>query len=173
MGLRKFNLAQLIEVAGVLFRTQGYANTSMADIAKVLGVNKASLYYYFPSKKDLTLAVIQTEHQLIKKQLFSIVYSTDLLATEQAINFEQAVEAFFLNREGSCLMLKLAAEVGNQIPEFAELLRKYFDEWVEVVVGSKGWVAEEEARVKAQNFIALLYGRFIVGSIVAIRNKKL
>jgi AcrR family transcriptional regulator len=36
-----------------LFTRQGYASTSLRQIAEVLGINKASLYYHFRSKEDI------------------------------------------------------------------------------------------------------------------------
>ena len=40
-------------VALELFTAQGYASTSLREIAERLGINKASLYYHFASKEDI------------------------------------------------------------------------------------------------------------------------
>lgn len=54
----------LLNEAARLFATQGYENTSMRDIASALGILPGSIYYHFPSKKDLLTAVysIGIEH---------------------------------------------------------------------------------------------------------------
>lgn len=44
-----------------LFATKGYAETSMQDIADSVELNKASLYFYIKSKKDLYLLVINEQ----------------------------------------------------------------------------------------------------------------
>jgi AcrR family transcriptional regulator len=43
----------IIDAAVKLFHQQGYANTSMRDIADAVGLLKGSLYYYIASKEDL------------------------------------------------------------------------------------------------------------------------
>jgi AcrR family transcriptional regulator len=48
-------LERLRRVAAELFATRGYDGTSMADIADRLGLRKASLYNYYPSKEELLL----------------------------------------------------------------------------------------------------------------------
>ena len=44
---------QAQQVALELFTTQGYENTTLRQIADELGLNKASLYYYFASKEAI------------------------------------------------------------------------------------------------------------------------
>ena len=43
----------LLREAGASFNRRGYHGTSLAEIAKKLGVTKAALYTYVPSKEDL------------------------------------------------------------------------------------------------------------------------
>ena len=42
-----------------LFRAQGYDATSLRQIAERLNITKAALYYHFPAKEDLVLAIAQ------------------------------------------------------------------------------------------------------------------
>ncbi|HEY2834957.1 MAG TPA: helix-turn-helix domain-containing protein, partial [Rhizomicrobium sp.] len=48
----------ILKVAHTAFLSDGYAATSMSAIAAKVGGSKATLYYYFPSKEELFLAVI-------------------------------------------------------------------------------------------------------------------
>lgn len=48
----------ILKVAYAAFLEDGYAATSMSSIAARVGGSKATLYYYFPSKEELFLAVI-------------------------------------------------------------------------------------------------------------------
>jgi AcrR family transcriptional regulator len=43
----------VVRVAASAFNRKGFSNTSMDDVAKVLGVSKPALYQYFASKQDL------------------------------------------------------------------------------------------------------------------------
>ncbi len=49
--------AQLLEAAAEHFVRHGYAASSMRDIAAGAGMQPASIYYHFPSKVDLLVAV--------------------------------------------------------------------------------------------------------------------
>jgi AcrR family transcriptional regulator len=48
---------EILEKSLELFATQGYFGTSMDDIAKAVGIKKASLYSHFPGKESIFTAV--------------------------------------------------------------------------------------------------------------------
>jgi len=47
-------------VAVDLFYRQGYFATSISDIAKGCGIQKASIYYHYPSKEDLLFFIMES-----------------------------------------------------------------------------------------------------------------
>ena len=51
--------AAIQQVATDLFTTQGYEVTTMREIAGVLGIKKASLYYHFAGKEDLLRSLFE------------------------------------------------------------------------------------------------------------------
>lgn len=52
----------IVDAAAQLFSEQGYAATSIQDIADSVGILKGSLYHYIHTKEDLLHAVIQEAH---------------------------------------------------------------------------------------------------------------
>jgi len=48
----------LLQRAESLFRTRGYAGFSYADLARQVGIRKASIHHHFPTKEDLGAAFI-------------------------------------------------------------------------------------------------------------------
>jgi AcrR family transcriptional regulator len=94
----------IVDAAYDLIVEQGYAATSMRQIADKVGVALGSIYNHFPSKEDVFVAIIQEWHPL-----FQIV---PLLNTVEGQN----VEAFARNAAHT-----LIAELG-QHPEFLNLL---------------------------------------------------
>jgi AcrR family transcriptional regulator len=50
--------ARILEIALSLMSQRGVDGTSMRDLASAAGLNVASLYHYFPSKRDLLEAVL-------------------------------------------------------------------------------------------------------------------
>lgn len=49
---------QILEGAFTCFAAKGYHNTTMDDIVAACGLSKGALYWYFKSKKELLLAVV-------------------------------------------------------------------------------------------------------------------
>ena len=56
--MSKVNRDEIIDAAIALFYEQGYAGTSMRDIAGAVGIRKPSLYHYFVGKQDLLLTIL-------------------------------------------------------------------------------------------------------------------
>ncbi|HBK80367.1 MAG TPA: hypothetical protein DDZ83_12000 [Nitrospinae bacterium] len=56
---------RIVRAAADLFYLQGYSGTSLDTVARKAGVNRGSLYYFFRSKKNLVLAVIDYFERLI------------------------------------------------------------------------------------------------------------
>jgi AcrR family transcriptional regulator len=46
-----------VQAAMALWRTNGYAKTSVADICRAAGVSRALFYFYFPAKEDVLFEV--------------------------------------------------------------------------------------------------------------------
>jgi AcrR family transcriptional regulator len=50
---------QLLDAAYKLFSTQGYAGTSLTDVAVLAGVGRTTVYEYFTNKQDLFLVLVE------------------------------------------------------------------------------------------------------------------
>jgi AcrR family transcriptional regulator len=74
--------AQIIEAALALFTRQGYANTTVDDIATESGLSKGAIYWYFDSKHDLFQATASSVmDKMVERSLTEImIYDT---ATER------------------------------------------------------------------------------------------
>jgi len=49
---------RIIFAAAKLFRKKSFSNASIDEVAKSLSINKATIYYYFPSKADLLYEIM-------------------------------------------------------------------------------------------------------------------
>ena len=56
-------LDSILATAQKRFGQYGMAKTTMQEIADDMGISKASIYYYFPDKQQLYMAVIEREHE--------------------------------------------------------------------------------------------------------------
>ena len=58
---------QILDSAERLIQSQGYSAISYQDISNQVGIRKASIHYYFPSKGDLAAAVVKRYRQKLKE----------------------------------------------------------------------------------------------------------
>ena len=83
MDTTKENTRQTILKASIeLFAQNGYANVSVRDIAKVVGIKPASLYYHFKSKESLYLSAVEESFSK-KNQIFTEVLLLPVSAEEK------------------------------------------------------------------------------------------
>jgi TetR/AcrR family transcriptional regulator, cholesterol catabolism regulator len=76
---------RILEAAAELFRSQGYAATSVAEVAAAAGLLKGSVYHYIRTKEDLLAAIVEEAHagtaQLGEDLLASEAPAVDKLRT--------------------------------------------------------------------------------------------
>jgi AcrR family transcriptional regulator len=66
---RKPTSERLLKSAAELFSKKGYAATSTREIATLLGIQKASLYYHIGTKEDLLYAISESSLQCIRRDV--------------------------------------------------------------------------------------------------------
>jgi AcrR family transcriptional regulator len=55
----EISVAHIVEATTRVLARQGYANTSLMDIAKEVGMSKGAVHYHFPSKESLMTVVLK------------------------------------------------------------------------------------------------------------------
>ena len=50
---------EILRAAQDLFHRQGYANTSLDDIARAVGIKREGVYYYFPNRTQILITIIE------------------------------------------------------------------------------------------------------------------
>jgi TetR/AcrR family transcriptional regulator, cholesterol catabolism regulator len=68
---------EILATAAKIFRQNGYADTSVQDVADAVGILKGSLYYYIDSKEDLLYRVLLEVHEDARGILDEIAAMTD------------------------------------------------------------------------------------------------
>ncbi len=68
---RKFE--QVLDGARQVFMSDGFEGASVDDIARVAGVSKATLYSYFPDKRQLFMEVANTECTLMADRALELI----------------------------------------------------------------------------------------------------
>ena len=100
---------RLIIAANRLFHRNGYEDSSIAEIAEAAGVPPGNVYYYFKTKEELAVAVIERRLAYISAWLGEL----DASSNDPSIRLIKFVEEF----EGSA---KLRAAYGCPVGGFAQ-----------------------------------------------------
>ena len=56
---RETRREEILRAAQDLFHRQGYANTSLDDIARAVGIKREGVYYYFPNRTQILITIIK------------------------------------------------------------------------------------------------------------------
>lgn len=82
---------ELIDVAEQLFIAQGYEQTSISDIVREVNVSQGAFYYYFESKEDVLVAVIEKKIALMENDFQQIADRSDL---DEAAKLNSMINSF-------------------------------------------------------------------------------
>ncbi len=129
---------RILEAAIQVFATKGYHAARMDDIVAAAGTSKGGLYFHFPGKDKLFLAVIDEFAALLEARL------TEAIAREQGgvrrveAALRAGLETFGKYRPLAKVFLVQAAGLGQTfetkrlqiLDRFAHLIRTYLDQAV-------------------------------------------
>ena len=110
---------EILSTATGLFLTHGFAGTSMAALARAVGMQKASLYHHFPSKEALFVACVTEGYEATVRRLEAL--RNDPALTDADRIRATMEELYRINLETSTgRMAPLISEVAQDIPSVAE-----------------------------------------------------
>jgi AcrR family transcriptional regulator len=89
---------QILDVALDLFVERGYDNTSLREIAERMGFSKAALYYHFPSKDAILMALHLRVHAL-GHDSFDQLEPDNIDPNQWAALFDAMLDAMLSNRQ--------------------------------------------------------------------------
>ncbi len=115
--------SSIVEAAKKLISHFGYKKTTMEDIAREIGIAKATLYHYFPSKEDILREIITREGEILRNKLQEVVEKD--IPPDRKIR-EYTYTRFHYLRELALYYKTLSEEYYSQIP-FIEHERQKFD----------------------------------------------
>jgi AcrR family transcriptional regulator len=128
-----------------LFWEKGYGATSIADILRAAGANAGSLYYCFPTKQDLLIAVLTRYRSGIHAMLLEPAWQgvTDPIDKIFALlaRYREALVATGCTY--GCPIGSLALELHEPDPPVRKLLAANFSAWTGAIEGCL-----EEARAR-------------------------
>jgi AcrR family transcriptional regulator len=122
---------RLVEVARTLFWEHGYTATGIAQILKGADAGSGSLYYFFPTKEDLLLAVLEWYRENLGPAVVEPVLARVSDPIERIFGildgYRQGLLATDFHR--GCPIGNLALELADSHPAARELLAVNFSGW--------------------------------------------
>ena len=164
--------AQILEVALSLFAEKGFGNTSMNDIVRASGLSKGGVYWHFPSKAVLVLAVFE---QFFEGQVAAF---SEMLAEEGVSATNKLLR---LAHQGGAELAAMAAQFPSSLefyalamndPALQELLVRYISRYRDLIerLVTQGIAAGEwrhvDPRAAADTLIALIEGVLLIWGMV-------
>ncbi|MGE1127154.1 TetR/AcrR family transcriptional regulator [Bacillus wiedmannii] len=148
----------ILEVATRLFLTQNYQVVSMDEVAKVCGVTKATVYYYYSTKADLFTATMIQMMVRIRENMSQIL-STNKTLEERLLDFAKVylhatmdidMKNFMKDAKHS-LSEEQLKELKNAEDNMYEVLEKALDNAMQL-----GEIPKGNATFAAYAFVSLL-----------------
>lgn len=126
---------RLVHAAMELFQKQGYGATGVAQILKAADANSGSLYYFFPTKEDLLLAVLQKYKEMLWPALLDPIFSRISDPIERIFGLLDGYRQFILATDYTygCPIGNLALELAHTHPNVRKLIEENFQGWRDAV----------------------------------------
>lgn len=130
MSDKKNTRERIIEAAQRLMWANSYSSTSVDNICEQADVRKGSFYYYFKSKEDLALEVLEDQWLFAKEKLLMPSFVNGKKTTKQfKIFFEKVSEQYELSQRIKGTMYGCPfGNFGGEIAAGDTKMRKKLDE---------------------------------------------
>ena len=126
---------KIVYAAMMLFAQKGYASTSVSDILGAAGVNAGSLYYFFPGKQDVLLAVLDAYLRGIHPMLLQPAWKGVADPIERVFALLDRYRSHLETTECTygCPIGSIALELHEPDPPVRARLAANFDQWVAAI----------------------------------------
>lgn len=165
---------RLLQMATDLMWQKGFGATSVNDLLQATGIKRGTLYYYFPGKNDLGLAVLERVRIMFFTTVDTAFANTGPF--QGLCNFfDFALE---LQRSkcfvGGCLFGNIALEMSDNDSGYMSSTKKIFQEWIgriEDVVRSGQQTGEIRTDIDAASMAQMIVST-LEGGIMLSRLEK-
>jgi len=129
---------RILEAAVTVFASKGYHDTKVDDIVAESQTSKGSFYFYFPSKQDIFLALVDTFAELLENRLRARIASETSGMARVDLALRVCLETFGQYRGLAKIAFVQATGLGLAFEQkrraindrFIEIIKKNLDEAV-------------------------------------------
>jgi len=125
--------AALLEAGKQIFLEKGYNNAGIESILQAAGVPKGSFYYYFDSKEDFGLQVLNHFEEHYQTNLDRFLGDHSLAPVERIRRYYEDIKGRLESKQcrNGCLIGNLCQEMADQSEKFRARLEEIFEGWVD------------------------------------------
>ena len=157
MPLQKVSRVDILKTSLHIFRQRGYYQTSMADLAKGVGLTKGAFYHHFKDKESVMKEALQLSASWFDRKVFSIAYEEELSDQEKLKKIAAVTYKAFTDYPGGCFFgntILETAPVEKENPFRTEILG-FFNAWEQALshIFSKN-IAPEDLKALVEQIIA-------------------
>ncbi|TDX51515.1 TetR/AcrR family transcriptional regulator [Orenia marismortui] len=124
---------EILDVAEELFAKKGFDNTPVSKIVNKVGVAKGTFYYYFDSKEDIIVAILERRFNYIKKKINTVINDktyTPIKKLEMLL-----MELIFPHKEGNNHINNIKIDENEKIHQKRDVLFfEIFEPYIEMVI---------------------------------------
>src|SRR6476646_3048272 len=133
--MTKDTRSRIVEAAMELFWLKGFGSTSIADILSRSQVNSGSLYYFFPGKQDVLIAVLEAYRDGIGPMLLEPAWGQVEDPVEKVFSLLQLYRRALVESDCTygCPIGSLALELHEPDEPVRELMAANFRAWADAV----------------------------------------
>jgi TetR/AcrR family transcriptional regulator, transcriptional repressor for nem operon len=119
---------QILDATENLMQDRGYSGFSFQDVADIVGIRKASIYYYFPAKGDLGRAVVARYRTAMQSAFAGLPEARPSEFWPLLKQYLAPMVAYGKTPDKACLAGILIGELLNLPKELQTEIRAFFDE---------------------------------------------
>ncbi len=135
--VKQITKQKIIEIGAQIIHQKGYHHTGIQEILNVAGIPKGSFYFYFASKEDFGLQVIDYFNNRHREMVTPILEDKTLSPLQRL----EKIFDWFMGRfkemgyTCGCPIGNLSQEMGDLSPAFRSKLNESFERMVQVIAG--------------------------------------
>ena len=152
---------RILDAALNIFANKGYHDTRMDEIVEASSTSKGSIYFHFPNKERLFLALVDQFADLIDRRVREAVEQEAEGIARVRAALQACLETFGRYRRPAKIMLVQAVGLGSVFEKkrvdvndrFANLIKEYLDEAIAI-----GDIAPVDTEVVSYAWMGAIYG---------------
>lgn len=123
---------KILDTASALIQERGYNAFSYKDIAEIIDIKTSSIHYYYASKENLAIAVLDMQIENFDKQLNEIYSKNVSVKNKITLFINLIISNTYKNHNKMCLggmfaadLLSLPDAINNKVKSFFNHLQKW------------------------------------------------